>query len=117
MRPAHRDQVMMTTLQQDPAEGSRETVERELRRQNGRRKSRLPEVGPDEVLRLLGETSPARIAAILALEPSLSELELAAQWGQGNADISGQAGHPLAGKAAAIVDIVRPDWEELDEDR
>jgi len=101
-------------LQEYPSEGSREMIERELRRlEHGKRPFRA---GPDDILRLLGEISPSRIAAVLALEPEMRDLELAAQWGQGDGDIAARAGHPLTGNAAAIVDIVRPDWEELEDE-
>jgi len=99
--------------QQYPAEGSRELIERELRRLEEKRQA--PRTGPDDVLRLLGELSPDRIAAILSLGPSPADLELAALWGQGNGDVTAVYGHILSGKAAAIVDIVRPDWEETDD--
>ena len=101
--------------QEYPAEGSRELVERKLRRLD--RRSHPPTASSGDILRLLGEVSPSRIAAILALKPELRDLELAALWGQGDGDIAARAGHPLTGKAAAIVDIVRPDWEELEDER
>lgn len=102
-------------VQEYPAEGSRDIVERELRRLD--RRSPPTKASSGDILRLLGEISPSRIAAILALEPEVHDLELAALWGQGDGDIAARAGHPLTGKAAAIVDIVRPDWEELEDER
>jgi hypothetical protein len=98
----------------DPAEGSRDLVERELRRLE--RRVQPPKAGPDDILRSLGELSPDRIAAILALGPTQTDLELAALWAQGEGDVPAMYGHMLTGKPAAIIDIVRPDWEE-EEDR
>ena len=97
--------------QQNPAEGSRDVIDRELQRLDRKQPAKA---GPDDILRLLGETSPDRIAAILGLGPSVSDLEQAALWGQGDGD---QLGRSLTGKPAAIVEIVHPDWEELEEDR
>ena len=99
--------------QEYPAEGSRDLIDRELRRQERRKPG--PKAGPDDVLRILGEMSPDRIAAILALAPDLGDLELAGLWSQGNGDVTAIYGHILTGKPAAIIDIVQPDWEELDE--
>ncbi len=101
---------MHNPILQDPAEGSREVVERELRRLE--RRAQPSKAGPDDVLRLLGELSPDRIAAILALGPTQTDLELAALWAQGDGDVPAMYGHMLTGKPAAIIDIVRPDWEE-----
>jgi hypothetical protein len=105
---------MHNPILQDPAEGSRELVERELRRLE--RKVQPPKAGADDILRVLGELSPDRIAAILDLQPTQADLELAALWAQGDGDVPAMYGHMLTGKPATIIDIVRPDWEE-EEDR
>jgi hypothetical protein len=105
---------MHNPILQDPAEGSRDVVERELRRLE--RKVQPSRAGADDVLRVLGELSPDRIAAILALQPTQADLELAALWAQGDGDVPAMYGHMLTGKPATIIDIVRPDWEE-EEDR
>jgi hypothetical protein len=104
---------MHNPILQDPAEGSRDVVERELRRLE--RRIQPLKVGPDDVLRVLGELSPDRIAAILALEPTQADLELAALWAQGDGDIPAMYGHMLTGKPVAIIDIVRPEWEDQEE--
>lgn len=101
---------MHTPILQDPAEGSRDVVERELRRLE--RKVQPAKVGPDDVLRVLGELSPDRTAAILALEPTQADLELAALWAQGDGDVPAMYGHMLIGTPATILEIVRPDWED-----
>ena len=99
---------------QDPAEGSRELVERELRRLE--RRNQPPKASANDVLRVLGELSPDRIAAILALDPTQADLELAALWAQGDGDLPAMYGHMLTGTPATIIEIVRPDWED-EEDR
>jgi hypothetical protein len=56
--------------------------------------------------------SPDRIAAIMALQPTSTDLELAALWAQGDGDVPAMYGHMLTGTPAAILDIVQPDWED-----
>jgi len=101
-------------LQEYPAEGSREIVERELRRLGRREERSQNKVGADDILGLLEELSPDRIAAILALEPTPAELELAALWSQGDGDVTAAYGHALTGNAAAIVDIVQPEEADIE---
>ena len=107
---------MHSPIQQEyPAEGSREMIERELRRLERRKPP--SKAGADDVLRLLGELSPDRIAAILALRPTQTDLELAALWGRGDGDVPAMYGHMMSGTPATIIDIVRPDWEEMEDER
>jgi hypothetical protein len=105
---------MHNPILQDPAEGSRDVVERELRRLERRKEPpKAPsKASADDILRALGELSPDRIAAILALGPTQADLELAALWAQGDGDLPAMYGHMLTGKPATIIDIVRPDWED-----
>jgi hypothetical protein len=106
----------MPRIQENPAEGSREVIERELARLDGA-KTPAPStvaVAARDVVRLLGDLDEARISEILALSPSISELEQAAAWLGGEGDRPDEQGHPLAGKAAAIFDIAfTPDDTEL----
>jgi len=101
---------MHNPILQDPAEGSRDVVERELRRLE--RRTQPAKAGADDVLRVLGELSPDRTAAILGLGPTQADLELAALWVQGDGDLPAMYGHMLTGTPATIVEIVRPDWED-----
>jgi len=103
---------MHTPILQDPAEGSRDVVDRELRRLE--RRTQPAKTGADDVLRVLGELSPDRIAAILALGPTQTDLELAALWAQGDGDLPAMYGRMLTGAPATIIEIVRPDWEDDD---
>lgn len=106
----------MVRLQDNPAEGSREVIERELARQkSGRtRKRETQAVTARDVQRLLGELDAAKIADILALRPSLDELEQTAAWMAGEGDVPAQQGHPLTGKAAAIFDITEAAGDDSD---
>lgn len=98
----------MTPKLQDPAEGSREVIDRELARVGQRisgEHGNDQTIGAVDVQRLLGDLDAARITDILALQPSLAELEEAAAWIAGEGDVPAREGHPLAGNAAAIFDI------------
>jgi hypothetical protein len=96
---------------QDPAEGSRETIDRELAR-NATKMSDTSPAGAADIERLLGNLEAAQIAAILVLDPSLADLKQAAAWMNGDGDRPARAGLPLDGKAAAIFDIAHPDEED-----
>ena len=68
--------------------------------------------GHEDLTRILGEVDDARIVEIIALKPTLQELEEAALWITGGGDVLAKSGHPLGGVVAAIVDIMIPDEEE-----
>jgi len=68
--------------------------------------------GRDDLRRILGDLDDAKIIEILALNPSLTELEKAAMWATGDGDILARSGHPLAGIVANIIDIAAADEEE-----
>src|SRR5947209_47141 len=104
----------MPRLQEYPAEGSREVIDRELARTRQGRPERERTVNAGDVQRLLGDLDATKIAAILALQPSLAELEEVAAWLSGEGDVPAQEGHPLAGKAAAIFDITEAWQDDLD---
>jgi hypothetical protein len=69
-------------------------------------------LGRDDVRGILGDIDDARIMDILALKPSLADLEEAAIWATGDGDVLAKSGRPLGGIAAAIVDILTADEEE-----
>ena len=60
----------------------------------------------DDLTRILGEVDDAKIVEILALKPTLQEVEEAALWATGDGDVLSKDGHPLNGVVAAIVDIM-----------
>jgi len=65
-----------------------------------------------DLMRILGEVDDAAIVEILALKPTLQEVEEAALWVTGNRDILAKDGHPCGGVVAAIVEIMISDDEE-----
>jgi len=67
-----------------------------------------------DVRRLLGRLDAAGVSAVLALKPSLGDVELAAAWLAGDGDLAAKAGRPLSGTAAAISDIAAPDEDDRD---
>ena len=105
----------MTTprIQQEPAEGSRETVEHELARQSRRPigESDSEPATLDDARRLLGDADESKIAEILAVQPTIWELEQAAIWHRGDGDVLGKKSLPLSGKAAHIFEILSADDE------
>lgn len=66
----------------------------------------------DDVRRIVGEIDDAKTVAILALRPTMADLEQAALWAVGNGDVLAKQGHPLAGVAAAIFDLLTADEDE-----
>jgi hypothetical protein len=69
-------------------------------------------VSRNDLERLLGDIEDAKLIAILALEPTLAEVEEAAIWTAGDGDVLAKSGHPLTGVVANIVDILTADEEE-----
>lgn len=68
--------------------------------------------GGDDLRRILGDIDDAKVVEILALKPTLADLEEAAIWATGDGDILAKGGRPLGGVAAAIVDILTADEDE-----
>lgn len=66
----------------------------------------------DDLLRLVGGADERKVLAILALHPTISEIEQAALWATGDGDVLAKAGHPLSGTAAEVLDILIADEEE-----
>jgi hypothetical protein len=66
----------------------------------------------EDVRRLLGDIDDAEILGILALKPSIADLEEAAVWATGDGDVLDRSGRPLAGVAAKIVEILDIEPEE-----
>jgi hypothetical protein len=66
----------------------------------------------DDVRRLLGDVDDVKAVEILALAPTIVELEEAAMWTRGEGEVLGKSGHPLTGVSAAIFEIIAPDEEE-----
>ena len=64
-----------------------------------------------DVRAALGAIDNAKMLAILALRPTIVDLEEASLWLSGDADVFG-AGPPLKGTASAIVSLLTADEEE-----
>jgi hypothetical protein len=111
--------MMTPHVLQEPAEGSRETAEHELARQS-RRSPDERDTEPatlDDAKRLLGDADESKIVEILAVQPTIWELEQAVIWHRGDGDVLGKAGQPLSGKAALIFEILCADDEDENRDR
>jgi hypothetical protein len=65
----------------------------------------------DDVLHLFGEIDERKLLDILALHPTIAEIEEASQWA-GNGDVLTNGGHPLSRTAADVVNILIADEEE-----
>jgi len=68
----------------------------------------------DDIQRILGGLDETKLLDILALRPTVNDLETASLWLAGDTDVFG-AGDPLKGIAADVVDILTTD--ESDERR
>lgn len=65
-----------------------------------------------DLVHIIGDIDDRTAAAILALEPSVAEVEQALMWISGEGDVVDRTGHPPAGKTAAIVDILAAELPE-----
>jgi hypothetical protein len=66
----------------------------------------------DDVVRLFGHIEDEAVAEVLALMPTIAELEEAQAWVVGQGDVLARSGHPQTPRIAAILDIVAEDEEE-----
>jgi hypothetical protein len=69
----------------------------------------------DDIIRLFGQVEDRAIAEILALRPTLDQLEEAALWLIAEDDVMGERRAPLAGVAAQLYEILSRE-EELPEE-
>ena len=65
-----------------------------------------------ELVHLVGDIEDDRLTQILALQPSLVEVEEAVFWADGEADELAKSGHALTGKSGAILEILTADLED-----
>jgi hypothetical protein len=68
-----------------------------------------------DVKRLLGPMDDGISAAIVAMNPSISELEEVAAWLAGEDDVMGELERPLAGVAGQIYELLAAAEEEEEE--
>ena len=66
----------------------------------------------EDVSRLLGALDERKTLDIVALRPTLNDVERAAVWLAGDGDVIARSGHPLASVVAEILDILAVDDEE-----
>jgi hypothetical protein len=66
----------------------------------------------EDVSRLLCALDERKTLDIVALRPTLADVEQAAVWLAGDGDVIARSGHPLAGVVAEILDILAVDDEE-----
>ena len=71
-------------------------------------RARMVTAGHDNLTRIFGDINDARIVEILALKPTLPELEEAAVWIAGNGDALAKTGHPLS----PVVEMMSAGEEE-----
>ncbi|MDJ0943856.1 MAG: hypothetical protein QNJ30_10345 [Kiloniellales bacterium] len=73
-----------------------------------------PALSAEEIRRIVGDISDARILAILDLHPSLDELEQAVAWAEGQSDVLGELELPLSGVVGELHEILTAgeEWEE-----
>jgi hypothetical protein len=67
----------------------------------------------EDVRRILGELDDTTVVSILALQPSVGQIEAARLWLNGSGDVLAKEGRPLDGVVAAIFDMLDVDEEEI----
>jgi hypothetical protein len=65
----------------------------------------------EDIKGILGDIDPVQMLAIMALRPTIADVETASMWLAGNADVFG-AGEPVKGVASKIVTILTENEEE-----
>lgn len=70
------------------------------------------EITREDLHSLIGDIDEMTAVEILALRPTVRDIEQAAMWVAGQGDILSREGEPLAGVAAQIFDILTADEEE-----
>ena len=66
----------------------------------------------DDLLRLVGDVDERKALDILALRPTVAEIEEVAVWAAGDGDVLAKGGHSLSRTAAEVLDILTADEEE-----
>ena len=71
----------------------------------------------DRIIRIAGEISDAKIAAIEATGATLEDLEEAVAWASGESDVMGDERLPLSGLASVVYEILTADEAYDDDER
>lgn len=66
----------------------------------------------EDLQRLVGDVDERKSLDILALHPTIAEIEQVALWSAGDGDILAKSGCPLSGTAAQVLEILVADEEE-----
>ena len=90
--------------------GSRSSV-RAMTKSNAKRPEHVFATHED-IARLLGRLDDKDVVDILALTPTVVEVEEASAWLDGSENKAARRGHPQTSRVVAILDIVDPDDEE-----
>lgn len=70
----------------------------------------------NELVRLVGELEPVRLAAIERLQATVAEVEEAVAFAAGEDDVMGEERIPLSGRAAQVYEIITAE-EAFEEER
>jgi hypothetical protein len=70
-----------------------------------------PHAGRADLKRVIHDLDDASALEILALDPTVAEIEEAACWAVGEGNLLDRAGHPLTGTVARIVAILQREEE------
>ncbi len=73
------------------------------------------QLNPEIVRRLCGEITDGAVAAIVASQASLADLETALAWVDGESDVMGEARRPIAGVVAELYDLLMAERTDDDE--
>ena len=66
----------------------------------------------DDLLQLVADVDERNALDILALRPTVAEIEEMAVWAAGDGDVLAKGGHSLSGTAAEVIDFLTADEEE-----
>ena len=69
----------------------------------------------DELVRLVGDLEPVRLAQIEQLQATVEEIEEAVAFASGEDDVMGEARVPLIGRVAEVYEIITADKSTDDE--
>ena len=75
-------------------------------------KSAVAPATRDDLARLVGDIEEQMALDILALHPTIPEVEEAALWAAGDGDVLAKAGHQLTTNAAEVLNILTANEEE-----
>jgi hypothetical protein len=78
-------------------------------REPGKAQAKVRPLTSEEVRQLVGPVSDATLAAVLALQPSIEDLEVAVNYLEGEGSAMDRLGHSLTGKVAQLYDILSTD--------